>query len=100
MNQGPAGEATGDDLADRSDRVDGIRRSGCLASFVDRLDRGGLVTDAFINGQDLIGGMGGEMVDVIIADAVAKEVPGVDAAADPVLAEAMMKTYPHQRRTS
>ena len=36
---------------------------GCLASLVDRLDRGGLVTDAFINGQDLIGGMGGEMVD-------------------------------------
>ena len=54
---------------------------GCLASFVDRLDRGGLVTDAFINGQDMIGGMGGEMVDVIIADAVAKEVPGVDVAA-------------------
>jgi predicted alpha-1,2-mannosidase len=53
----------------------------CLASFVDRLDRGGLVTDAFINGQDLVGGMGGEMTDVIIADAVAKEVPGVDVAA-------------------
>jgi predicted alpha-1,2-mannosidase len=53
---------------------------GCLASFVDRLDRGGLVTDAFINGQDLVGGMGGEMVDVIIADAVVKELPGVDLA--------------------
>jgi predicted alpha-1,2-mannosidase len=54
---------------------------GCLASFVDRLDRGGLVTDAFINGQDLVGGMGGEMLDVIIADAVAKDLPGVDVAA-------------------
>ena len=54
---------------------------GCLASFVDRLDRGGLVTDAFINGQDLVGGMGGEMVDVIIADAVAKELPGVNVPA-------------------
>jgi putative alpha-1,2-mannosidase len=40
-----------------------------------------LVTDAFINGQDLVGGMGGEMVDVIIADAVAKEVPGLDVPA-------------------
>lgn len=61
-----------------------------IGAFVRRLRRGERVTDAYINGRELVaqppvgdappwfGGMGGEMVDVVIADAWAKRVPGVD----------------------
>jgi predicted alpha-1,2-mannosidase len=70
-------------------RPDMVRE--CLNSFVERRRRGDQVSDAFINGKELIlspsaepglgpwkSGMGGEMVDVIIADASAKGLTGVD----------------------
>jgi predicted alpha-1,2-mannosidase len=62
-----------------------------IRSFIDRFRHGGLVMDAFIGGRDLVhqasrdprvgrmwGGMGGDMVDVVIADAFVKGVRGVD----------------------
>lgn len=61
-----------------------------IAGFARRLRLGEQVTDAYINGRELalqpaapgttpwFGGMGGEMVDVVIADAFVKGLAGVD----------------------
>ena len=62
-----------------------------IDSFFARRRHGGKVMDAFICGRELEqqfsrgrryhGGMGGDMVDVVVADALVKDVPGIDAAA-------------------
>ena len=69
-------------------REDDLR--SILESFAVRCEQGHPVMDAFINGQELLsqsppdgtrryaGGMGGDMVDVVLADAYAKGVEGLD----------------------
>ena len=52
--------------------------AGNLRSFVERQRRNGQVSTAFIQGREYHVGQGGDEVDNVIADAYARQVPGVD----------------------
>ena len=67
--------------------VDPQVTAGVVASFAARASRERGCASAFIQGKPYFVGQGGDEADCIIADAVAKDVPGVDAASVwPVLA--------------
>ena len=52
--------------------------SGTINSFIARFKKGGVVKDAFVNGNEMNNEQGGNNVDNIIADAWLKGVKGVD----------------------
>ncbi|MEO5914801.1 MAG: GH92 family glycosyl hydrolase [Luteolibacter sp.] len=47
-------------------------------SFAERFARNGRAETAFIQGKDFASGQGGDEVDLVIADAHAKQIPGID----------------------
>jgi predicted alpha-1,2-mannosidase len=49
-----------------------------VASFINRFKHNNYVKDAFIAGIDMFAEQGGNNVDNVIADAILKEVPGID----------------------
>ena len=52
--------------------------AGVVNSFADRLARGGRCEVAFTQGKEMRTGQGGNDVDNVIADAAAKDIPGID----------------------
>lgn len=58
--------------------VDPETVAGVVNSFADRLERNGRCEVAFIQGREMRTGQGGNDVDNVIADAAAKDVPGID----------------------
>ncbi len=52
--------------------------AGTVNSFVARLEKNGMVKDAFVAGNDMISEQGGNNIDNVIADAYVKGVKGID----------------------
>ncbi len=52
--------------------------AGVVNSFADRLERNGQCEVAFIQGKEMRTGQGGNDVDNVIADAAAKDIPGIN----------------------
>lgn len=58
--------------------VDPEMLAGVVNSFADRFERNGRCEVAFVQGKEMRTGQGGNDVDNVIADAAAKDIPGID----------------------
>ena len=74
--------------------------SGNVNSFVERLHRNGQVAAAYIQGKEYRVGQGGDEADNVIADAFAKQIPGIDwnAAWEVLAANAARRTEDYRTK--
>ena len=74
--------------------------SGNVNSFVERLHRNGQVAAAYIQGKEYRVGQGGDEADNVIADAYAKQIPGIDwnAAWEVLAANAARRTEDYRTK--